>query len=197
MTIDSDIPDAVPEPNDSFSDDRFEQTRQKILWHLGEALEACAQPREFQVLIGPIVRLQEDTLSVAPGVAAGSLRAIIKFQVWRPVLRKVDSLSWIMFGILLPFGFVLLVEAIKRFIQSVGKVGSLNIIGSAYAATGPVDPTALLIFQLVIAAMVPILGIGGFCALIFANSPEGRKGGKELLIGVTGFVLGAATRMIS
>jgi hypothetical protein len=179
------------------TDDRFEQTRQKILWHLGEALEACAQPREFQVLIGPIVRLQEDVLSVAPGVPAESWQARISVSPAWAVVKRASLLSFVMVGLVAGIGAALLEKAIKAIISS-WKMGELHFIDSAYAASGigGVDPTALLVFQLVIAAMVPLLGIGGFCALIFANSPEGRKGGKELLIGVTGFVLGAATRMI-
>jgi hypothetical protein len=180
------------------TDDRFEQTRQKILYHLGEALEACAQPREFQVLIGPIVRLQEDVLTVTPGVWADSLHAKMKVNPWGPLLKRANWLTFAMVFIVLAFGAEYLRRAIQDIKEGLGKFGEFHLIDRAYATAGAsaVDPTAFYIFQLVIAAMIPILGIGGFCALIFANSPEGRKGGKELLIGVTGFVLGAATRMI-
>jgi hypothetical protein len=189
----------MQEVDDDFADKRFEETRRKILFHLELALEACVQPREFHVLIGQIVRLQEDVLTVTPGVPADSWRAKSRLFPWRGVLSKADWLSWGMVSFVSGLGSVFLLEKIHEIIASWQKLGSLNIIGSAYAAAGGggVDPTALLVFQLVIAAMVPLLGIGGFCALIFSNSPEGRKGGKELLIGVTGFVLGAATRMIA
>jgi hypothetical protein len=183
-----------------FADRRFEDTRQKILFHLEQALEACAQPREFQVLIGPIVRLQENTLAVRPGVqaTANTLPVREQFNMLVALLRRADTWSYLMVIAVLGFGYEKLTRAAEELIRFF-RMGSLRLIDTAYAANGAggVDPTALLVFQLVIAAMVPLLGVGGFCALIFANSPEGRKAGKELLIGVTGFVLGAATRMIS
>ena len=71
------------------------------------------------------------------------------------------------------------------------------LVTPAYAATEHViDPVALLVFQIVIAAMVPIFTVGGFCALMFSNSVDGRRGGRDILIAVMGFVLGAATRFL-
>lgn len=188
----------MQEDDDNFADKRFEETRQKILYHLEAAIEACVQPREFHILIGRLAKLQENTLEVTPGLHADSFAAAWKLDRWAALLKKADWWAWAMVSVVAGIGSGFLVKRIKEIIESWPTLGALDFVSTAYAATGVggVDPTALLVFQLVIAAMVPLLGIGGFCALIFANSPEGRKGGKELLIGVTGFVLGAATRMI-
>jgi hypothetical protein len=73
------------------------------------------------------------------------------------------------------------------------------LISPAYAATSSgqeIDPMALLFFHIVIALMVPVLTVGAFCAVIFAKTSDGRKSGRDILIGVMGFVLGTATRFV-
>ena len=185
------------------SDERFERTRQIIAEHLDAAIQACVQPREFHVLIGPLVRLQEDAKAVTPGVRPDSWSAFFRLHPWRTFFER-ERVAVIALVVSTIGGLLLLLSTIKDFLNYLGgsspkRTGSFEFITSAYAATSgtAVDPTVLYIFQIIILAMIPVLGIGGFYTLVFAKHADGRRAGKELLIGVAGFVLGAATRFFS
>ena len=155
------------------------------------------------MLIKPITRLQEDALLVRPGSPAESLPAILRLYPWRNLLR-IDRLAWAAFIIALVGGIILAWSTIAEYLEylrtkTLLKLGLFDFITPVHAAatsSNAIDPAALFLFQIMITSMLPLLAIGGFCVLIWARSPESRKAGKELLIGLAGFVLGALTRFL-
>lgn len=159
--------------------DSCEQTRQKILFHLEEAIKAAAQPREFHIVIGPLVSAQEAVLDVVPGEdPEPSMRRRSVFDGFKANLRKADWLAWIALVMSILGGLLSLITTLA---QKYAVSGSL-IVGTALAATGPrtssIDPNAAFVFHIVIALMVPVFAIGAFLIVIYGSTPEVRKTGK-------------------
>jgi hypothetical protein len=53
-----------------------------------------------------------------------------------------------------------------------------------------------LIAQLLLSSLLLILTVGSFIALLFGKTADARKTGRELLIGLAGFVVSTASKII-
>ena len=178
----------------------FEETQEKIVEALEEAWRASLSFEEFRHVGLELYGLKERVIAIRPGDEPGRLELI-----WGRLVRTVGGstpleLFFGVLGVIIAVGGagIFLMAGVSQLLELLKRVGIGDLfVSPALAAAGQIiDPTALLIFQIVIAFMIPLLVIGGFAAVIFSRTPDGRKSGRDILIGVMGFVLGAATRFL-
>jgi hypothetical protein len=177
------------------SDTRFERTRGIIVAHLDAAIAACAQPREFHVLIRALERVREDAMGVTPGVRPDSLSARLRLYPWRSLL-KTEWRAVFSFAIATIGGLIWFISSLKELLNALKLASSLDLISPAFAAGASAhgaNPTVLLIFQVIIMGMVPLLALGAFYAMLFGSTPMSRRAGKDLVFALAGFIIGAAT----
>jgi hypothetical protein len=118
-----------------------------------------------------------------------------KYQMAAIVVKDQPS-AFFAFAIAIVGSLALLAQYLTQLVKS-GLSMNWDLIGSAYAAAAAASPTTLLVFQIVIMAMIPLLAVGAFYLLVWGSTPTARTVGKDLLIGMAGFVLGNATRLMS
>jgi maltodextrin utilization protein YvdJ len=185
-------------PRDKTYRAQFVVNQTVIVDSLTKVIDAAAEMQEFGEIEREAERLRTKAIGIQPRDFAfflARMMAIIGFVYrWRGVMTLAAiTISALGAGFFLWYAVTKIHQLMVLWQES-----SIQLVTPAYAAAAErtIDPIALVIFQIVIALMVPTLTVGAFCALIFAQSAEGRKAGRDILIAVMGFVLGAATRFL-